>query len=106
MRVDLQVITTAICNDTLSYNGMIQAGQFCAGSMMGGRDSCQGDSGGGLICNGLITGVVSFGFGCGRPRFPGVYIDVSQYIEWILMSINWQGTHASFPTPTTTSSPK
>lgn len=42
-----------------------------------------GDSGGALLCNNLVSGVVSFGNGCDNPNFPGVYTDVHQYDTWI-----------------------
>uniref|UniRef100_A0A7G3AZY4 limulus clotting factor C n=1 Tax=Lutzomyia longipalpis TaxID=7200 RepID=A0A7G3AZY4_LUTLO len=96
-RVDLDIIDTDRCNQ--SYRGLLHGNMFCAGHMAGGRDSCQGDSGGGLMCDGLVTGIVSFGYGCGRRHFPGVYIDVSQYLEWIQQNQGFDGTHDDIPTP-------
>lgn len=97
MRVNLEIVDRDRCNT--SYQGMVGADMFCAGTMAGGRDACQGDSGGGLMCNGVITGVVSFGYGCGRPRFPGVYTDVSVYAEFIDGALNFEGTHDEIPQP-------
>ncbi|KAL6422856.1 hypothetical protein ACFW04_010409 [Cataglyphis niger] len=56
---------------------------FCAGYLEGGKDSCQGDSGGGMVCNGVLTGIVSGGEGCAQPRLPGVYADIFYYVDWI-----------------------
>lgn len=97
MRVNLEIVDTPRCN--VSYQGMIGANMFCAGTMRGGRDACQGDSGGGLMCHGVITGIVSFGFGCGRPRFPGVYVDVSSYTSFIESALNFEGSHQDIPRP-------
>lgn len=77
LRVDIDIQNLAQCN--LTFQGTIPLGHFCAGTLDGMRDACFGDSGGGLICSGQIAGIVSFGFGCGRPRFPGVYVDVAQF---------------------------
>lgn len=85
--------------DHLSCNNALQA-QFgpayhlpdtavCAGAE--GRDACDGDGGGPLVCekNGswYQVGIVSFGIGCGRKNVPGVYTRVSAYEDWIEKTI-------------------
>lgn len=55
---------------------------FCAG-IPGRKDSCAGDSGGPAINNGRVCGIVSFGFGCGRLNFPGVYTSVPMVRKFI-----------------------
>ncbi|XP_031836638.1 trypsin-4-like [Nomia melanderi] len=56
---------------------------LCAGTMVGGQDTCQGDSGGPLVYKDVQIGIVSWGFECARPGFPGVYTRVSEVRSWI-----------------------
>ncbi|XP_017791572.1 PREDICTED: trypsin-1-like [Habropoda laboriosa] len=60
---------------------------LCAGYKEGSKDSCQGDSGGPLhIVNEQtydIVGIVSWGEGCAKPGYPGVYSRVNRYLTWI-----------------------
>ncbi|KAJ9579981.1 hypothetical protein L9F63_004364 [Diploptera punctata] len=60
---------------------------ICAGVLGGGVDSCQGDSGGPLqiIDRGayVLAGIVSYGFGCGKAGYPGIYTKVDCYLDWI-----------------------
>jgi secreted trypsin-like serine protease len=61
------------------------------------------DSGGGLMCQNQISGIVSFGFGCGRRNFPGAYVDVSRYNNWISDCVNSNLEHDDIPRPSTIS---
>lgn len=84
--VNLPVRNTESC--AKAYGGRYDPEiMVCAG--VADLDSCQGDSGGPLVVAGgptkrSLLGVVSFGQGCGRPGFPGVYTRVSAYIDWIV----------------------
>ena len=60
---------------------------ICAGFPEGGKDACQGDLGGPLVCvnygKAVITGVVSWGEGCAHPGKAGVYARVTHVLSWI-----------------------
>jgi secreted trypsin-like serine protease len=66
----------------------LSSDQLAAGFLgVGGKDSCQGDSGGPLtvLLGGApaLAGVVSWGEGCARPDFAGLYGRVASFGSWI-----------------------
>lgn len=86
-KVDVPIVTNAVCNSKEAYNGKIQTTEVCAGFAKGGKDSCQGDSGGPLVVrqNGAFiqAGIVSWGDGCAAPNKYGVYARVASFQSWI-----------------------
>lgn len=102
--VDMPVISNAACKANYS-NEMISETMMCAGYAEGLKDSCQvrpftksttntfffnqGDSGGPFITQRKgsskyeLIGIVSWGTGCARPGFPGVYTRVTSHLDWI-----------------------
>ncbi|XP_006271855.1 trypsin-like [Alligator mississippiensis] len=69
------------CNSI--YPGQITSNMMCIGFMEGGKDSCQGDTGGPAMCNGELQGIVSWGMGCAQKGYPGVYTKICKYVTWI-----------------------
>lgn len=91
MQVALPIVSTSSCNGRKSYRGAITAQMLCAGPSNGKKDSCQGDSGGPLVVEDTTTpdtvyyqaGIVSWGRGCARKKFPGVYTRITAVEPWI-----------------------
>jgi len=86
--VRVPAITNADCNIDSAYGGDITDAMICAGYPgLGGKDACQGDSGGPFVCNdggkAVLAGVVSWGIGCAKPDFPGVYARTTHVLDWI-----------------------
>ena len=79
--------------------------QFCAGNH-DGQDACAGDSGGPFVMHRggryMLIGVVSYGRGCARAEYPGVYTKVYNYLEWIYDSINEEISVTTTTSTTTT----
>lgn len=86
-KVNVNVIDFATCD--ADYKGDIfDQTMLCAGVPGGGKDSCQGDSGGPILAaNHELVGVVSWGIGCARAGYPGVYSRVSAAAPWIRKNI-------------------
>merc|ERR1719361_1763541 len=89
-KVDVPVVSDEDCRASYEAGGVdsVADSMICAGLPEGGKDSCQGDSGGPFFSNESpetreLLGIVSWGIGCGRAGYPGVYTEVSYFVEWI-----------------------
>lgn len=60
---------------------------ICGGTLAATPSVCTGNLGGGLFCpvsnTWELTGVLSFGIGCGAINNPGVYTQVRFFEAWI-----------------------
>ena len=77
-------------------NSDITNNMVCAGYNNGGYDSCQGDSGGPLIMTNddgeyELIGIVSWGYGCAEPGYPGVYAKIHSRLDWFFGYIGEPG---------------
>lgn len=77
-KATVPVIADTACKATYG-NGVELKTSFCAGFPQGGVDACTNDSGGPLVVNGKLIGIVSWGVGCAQPGKYGVYTRVSEY---------------------------
>jgi secreted trypsin-like serine protease len=70
-----------------NYGSAYQAASMlCAGVSGGGVDTCYGDSGGPLVVKPSVyelAGITSWGNGCGRKSYPGIYTRVTTYASWV-----------------------
>ncbi|XP_031752073.1 acrosin-like [Xenopus tropicalis] len=88
-----ELIANSRCNQSDWYNGRIKEYNLCAGFEHGGPDTCDGDSGGPLMCKRMkaktyyIVGIASWGGLCGHSYRNGVYTATQYFKEWILDKI-------------------
>ncbi|XP_057668159.1 phenoloxidase-activating factor 2-like [Diorhabda carinulata] len=93
-KVDLPYIDKSKCQELLRNTRL---GQFfelhhsfmCAGGEEG-KDACNGDGGSPLVCpwnddpkRYYFAGVAAWGIGCAQKDIPGVYVDITEFRNWI-----------------------
>ncbi|GAB2588492.1 serine protease [Streptomyces capparidis] len=86
LKASVPFVSDATCSR--SYPDLIASEEICAGYSSGGVDTCQGDSGGPMFRRDnnnawIQVGIVSWGNGCARPNYPGVYTEVSTFASAI-----------------------
>ncbi|XP_034936651.1 transmembrane protease serine 9-like [Chelonus insularis] len=87
-KVKVPVLSDEECDEAGYQKSRRTENMFCAGYLEGERDACSGDSGGPLLVKGPsgqqeVIGITSFGRGCARPRYPGVYTKLTNYLGWL-----------------------
>ena len=105
LSADVRYVKRSSCANTFEkVKKDIDESMICFGG--DGKDSCGGDSGGPLLVGGCLAGVVSWGYKCAHPGWPGVYANVPAHIGFITSvvdgyslqerdgSVEHQGTNA------------
>lgn len=92
LKVEVPIVALNECKDKFRSITNIDNSQICAGGEKG-KDSCNGDSGGGLMLETKLSsgksrwiavGLVSFGTpACGVENWPGVYTRIASFMDWI-----------------------
>lgn len=80
----MPVVNLERCAEIYATQGVeVTSAMFCAGSFTGEFDSCNGDTGGPLVADGMLIGLASWGKGCAEYGYPGVYTRISVLRAWI-----------------------
>jgi hypothetical protein len=82
--VEVNVVGDSLCDSKYAILGGIEEQyEICAAAT--GKDSCYGDSGGPLVnrygstpADDRLVGIVSWGYDCADPHYPGVYTEVAE----------------------------
>ncbi|GCB81523.1 hypothetical protein scyTo_0022524, partial [Scyliorhinus torazame] len=86
-RLKVPYVDRTKCIESSKYP--VSQNMFCAGYKDESKDACQGDSGGPHVTKHkntwFLTGVVSWGEGCGQKGKYGIYTKVARYIKWLKM---------------------
>ena len=86
LKAQVPFVSDSVCGSSYGRQ-LVASDMLCAGPLAGGTDTCQGDSGGPMVksVNGawVQVGIVSWGNGCARRNYPGVYTEVSTFASAI-----------------------
>ncbi|MFF1460955.1 serine protease [Streptomyces sp. NPDC058330] len=88
LKANVPYVSDTACRQAYGSD-LVPAEELCAGYVStGGTDTCQGDSGGPMFRKDnagawIQVGIVSWGEGCARAGYPGVYTEVSTFASAI-----------------------
>merc|ERR1711893_277111 len=86
--VNIGVISNSDCSNRMSpvSGATVNSGHICIYDSARRSGSCNGDSGGPMVCSGSLAGITSWGISSGgacRQDFPSVYARVSYFRSWL-----------------------
>ncbi|XP_047109611.1 trypsin delta-like [Schistocerca piceifrons] len=89
-KVDIEVWSQDLCASLFwdAFESPVYPSHICAAGVDERDSSCNGDSGGPLLHEGVVVGLVSWSYLCATPPFPTVYTRVSSYVDWINQQIS------------------
>ena len=76
-RAEVALVADSDCAAT--FREFNPQSMVCAAASDGRTDACYGDSGGPMVADGRLIGIISWGSGCAREGTPGVYVRVASY---------------------------
>ncbi|XP_028632469.1 serine protease 38 [Grammomys surdaster] len=83
----LPLIPKFQCQLLYGWTSYLLPEMLCAADIKNIKNVCEGDSGSPLVCKlnqtWLQIGIVSWGRGCAQPLYPGVFANVSYFLNWI-----------------------
>uniref|UniRef100_A0A646QGP2 Serine protease n=1 Tax=Hemiscolopendra marginata TaxID=943146 RepID=A0A646QGP2_9MYRI len=88
-KVSIPLISDDECQDRMGQHEVTES-MICTWAE--GKDACEGDSGGPMMCTGedgksYLAGITSWGLNCADHISPGVYTEVSYFLDWITETI-------------------
>ncbi|KAH8327890.1 hypothetical protein KR067_001378, partial [Drosophila pandora] len=82
LHIDVELLPWDECDRLLNT---FKEEMMCAGNLNNNLDEnpCAGDTGGPLVLNETVYGIVSYRIGCGSKDLPSVYTNVHSHAKWI-----------------------
>lgn len=82
----VQLFDQIYCRKLYSQDNSVRVAKtmICAADYTGGKDACVFHSGGPMIDDKLLIGLISWRGECGNPTSPGVYTRINAFTKWIL----------------------
>ncbi|KAJ2947598.1 hypothetical protein O0L34_g17396 [Tuta absoluta] len=88
MKAEVQIWSQEECSGAGYGSRKVTPRMLCANAP--DKDACSGDSGGPLLLQQphyTLVGIVSWGRGCARPGYPGVYSRVNSFLPWLRVAL-------------------